>query len=1308
MSFLNHTQTTQSGRRPCPPPAVQGSTEYIEVEQDDDNAVAKPQYNLRLATIGWTPFWCQRSVLLVFFLIFVAILTVLEVVNVYSKRHHGFIEALNDEYYLWTYAPTAVFTLILAFWNRVDYRIRQMHPWTVLISGGGKSARQTVLLNYISPTRPEICWHSMRNKHWTVLISSIAVLTQTLLIVISTALFTLSSSPEVIENVIYKTNSMFRTNTSAIYDTVDYENAAKAGYLYDAHQTLNLSLPYGTTSNHVYQKFSVSNRTDLSNAILQVDVDVLDMEYDCEPAELVVNQWVAYTIPDCSVVTSQDISMTSSGCTSVLVTGSEPPVAYGKDGEVNFFAFWRTELCGEYNWLNGSTGFTLAVGLVQQSGTVESNPDPDSGKCNHLFNETTPTASINLLQSQSWNCRMTPLIRRASLSGNLTEMVAGSPPDIQLLAEAPRRLFANESSFWMVNYAWKDKNDLPLTSLRTDTLPTNILSQNTVLTPFMDHVFRNLTHLSQKDVLETDALLVATQRVATSIYTQYVQLVLVGSDNSEVAGSAIVNSDRLTVRQVSLIFITSSLAIMLVSLVLLVCLISQDPSCPYDPVSLEGMCKVLEFSRVYHATFESLGAVSDDVLAQAFGSSVFASRFGGGSDSSRAPKNRFVIEETTGAGGVSQNQALFGKNSRDPTWWRPWTISLLCRSVMTIMVVMIIVTLQVLLKISSNQQGLANVSATNKEHLAWSLVPATVLTGIAIYLGAIDSVYRTFGPYHKLTRGAPAASSVLAHYLSQTRVELLVTSLRHQQAALLFITLCTIVSSFFTIVVSGVFSPSQTASRTDISISQASWFRTNGSDDNGTLGNSGKVAGLILEANLSYPAWTFGDLAFGSWQLSENQDNIDMTEGQTLLEATIPAIRASLNCTLHDQQDIPDLAWSYIIANTDNNGTEFVGFIEADYLGGPACIIPTDNRIHMEDSTAGVGGPPFSWWGFTTAAEPDCPLLNFYWGWLDPDEPSVNTTQTSQWSGNQTRVTYARAMSCFETTEQVNVATTFRMPAFQIDETRPPSPDESTARVFSEAALGIPYATLRNTGGDVGGDPNIIFRVLNITYGFDLWDRKNQDDTNTILRHIKSAHGVIRAQQYDKVLRQADPDSQYQTVQAVLVDGSRWRLKQNQISTHVLCGLLATALICASIASLLINTKEVLPKDPCTIAAVSTLLADSNMLTTRRADLSLSFRGGQIWRPFSRTARNHQQHKDTATYKMAFFPQGGDRSVFTINRVDDGSPTDVLLEARLEGHGTATLVQSGELARPRFPTACPPRKPLPIAAEQASCGAGTE
>lgn len=95
---------------------------------------------------------------------------------------------------------------------------------------------------------------------------------------------------------------------------------------------------------------------------------------------------------------------------------------------------------------------------------------------------------------------------------------------------------------------------------------------------------------------------------------------------------------------------------------------------------------------------------------------------------------------------------------------------------------------------------------------------------------------------------------------------------------------------------------------------------------------------------------------------------------------------------------------------------------------------------------------------------------------------------------------------------------------------------------------------------------------------------------------ISQIYNTFLAQYFSLNLRNTNFTAGVPQVPVTLVDDSRQRLFQSRLSTSILEGLLGIIWVCTVIALVLFDSKELLPKDPCSIAAQASLSADSDFI----------------------------------------------------------------------------------------------------------------
>ena len=109
-------------------------------------------------------------------------------------------------------------------------------------------------------------------------------------------------------------------------------------------------------------------------------------------------------------------------------------------------------------------------------------------------------------------------------------------------------------------------------------------------------------------------------------------------------------------------------------------------------------------------------------------------------------------------------------------------------------------------------------------------------------------------------------------------------------------------------------------------------------------------------------------------------------------------------------------------------------------------------------------------------------------------------------------------------------------------------------------------------------------------------------------RHIR-----FRAQFLNSDLRvPASKELQAELLNSTAVNSNRLRLVQNAASTRILEAILAAMLISATVAAFLMDSRRVLPKNLCRIAAMANLLVDSNMLNNTIISERLEWLSGKL------------------------------------------------------------------------------------------------
>jgi hypothetical protein len=218
------------------------------------------------------------------------------------------------------------------------------------------------------------------------------------------------------------------------------------------------------------------------------------------------------------------------------------------------------------------------------------------------------------------------------------------------------------------------------------------------------------------------------------------------------------------------------------------------------------------------------------------------------------------------------------------------------------------------------------------------------------------------------------------------------------------------------------------------------------------------------------------------------------------------------------------------------------------------------------------------------------------------------------YDNNTALVTFVGAASCSDWVEEVDVDLTLQWPSLRLDPTNPPRPDESTSRV-SPRFVAPPYIQVY-----AGGGPELLFNINSSRYGLptaalgqpdrqqavfaatvDYWNRWKARglDSNGFRKGFNETVTVpnvstLDAGSYKYTLNGPFSETQPAPRNATLSGATVRRLVQNERPTYFLLSLLA-ALLLLNLASFALLPRRIVPKNPRSVAAMASLLADSNV-----------------------------------------------------------------------------------------------------------------
>ncbi|KAJ5970694.1 uncharacterized protein N7479_000612 [Penicillium vulpinum] len=590
---------------------------------------------------------------------------------------------------------------------------------------------------------------------------------------------------------------------------------------------------------------------------------------------------------------------------------------------------------------------------------------------------------------------------------------------------------------------------------------------------------------------------------------------------------------------------------------------------PWNPNPLSSIAAIMTRSNEICQSLRGTGATPVDVLHDRLKERRYYSQL--------TPKGFLINTE-----GVDHRNP--DEQEHHTSFWAPYP-GLIARGGIFIAIISLIAALGIVLHVSQKNDGLGTVSSNENHHYLWTIIPSVVMASIGLLFGRMDFNTRSLAPYAQLQRpaGALFEECMTVDYLDSLAITSMIRSIRTRQFAVLASTLATLITSFLVIVASGLYSPIEDLHQTSINFTQETTFYTDNLADakffDRIQRSSMLVTNRILHKNQAFPRWTYDELAFPELSmdtlLSSNEtDNL-------FVDIRMPALRAAPACYF---QTGSQLQWNFTNIDYGNESTYQLG------------VLAPSMPCSLADQDMG-----------STTPTPSLAVLNsqglFGQSSMLPCGNGYNAKPATLylWGNIQTEsVTSISAMTCIEAAETVDTVTRFQLPGFNITDDNPPVPDESSVR--SAPGIDSPWISWNNfnTTDAIAQNSKLDGFFTALTMGKYAIPAENLIDSNSsdmVIKAIQHQERVLKAQVFHNYSRRAAGNTPNRApIFGNMTASNRLRLSQDAASTYVLEALLASILVLGITSSFLMNTDRVLPKNPSSIAAVASLLADSNIL----------------------------------------------------------------------------------------------------------------
>ncbi|KAK7975754.1 hypothetical protein PG989_014217 [Apiospora arundinis] len=1132
--------------------------------------------------LPWRPGYLQRLVIAGFVGTFVLIIAAIEALLAVSNKTDGIATSHPNQHYLWTYGPIAFLTLVAAVWARAEYQSKLVAPWRRLMQDPVVDTKRTLLLDYISDFQLFAVFRALRNKDWTVSITCAVSVLMKILIVISTGLITLSWTGVHLDDHPMVVQDTFSDNNARLSKTGTMSYYVMKGLI-----GRNLTYPNGMSKDYAYQSV-LTNLPD--SAETRVTVDGFTNGLDCVPANVIMT---GSRPPDPRLSDATlNLTLTSPGCDMKALRLTSP--AWMSDymgskqnsSSVPFARFAKTQCDGTKD----ETGSRILVmyGNLTYTVNYKKNATDYTGHTTHALDAT-------LNQSTQMLCTPTYTISRVEVvrNGTQTQSVELAPGGTNrtlnnihpwAIVEAQYSAFLNA---FETGSNWGRATNISTTRVDTDLYFA--LAIDSQLGPD--------TTAQPSDLLDAGFL----KKVAEDYYRQFSAIVakqsLMEPASIDITGTAVFLANRLVVRAWAAQWMAGLVIACLVLSTILLFTVPKQGFLPRNPSNIPDMASLLLHSHALQARIRDLGAVDEKSLAQGLDRHKYQA---GVVQNPMTDQTEFtIVDQQQYADDAPPSGPMIVRAKRN---LHPGILHPASRSALCLILIGLIIALELMLQKSNREQGLGDVGNDTYIHYTWTTLPALTFGLVAMAFSSMDFQIRSLAPYTMLKRTVNTNTFMQLDHLDMSIPRTMYKEVQSSNVGAFATTTMLLVASLFTIFSGSLFQALAVPSTGSIML------RANQSFDTTPFGgqtNAGSFSSLILESNLSYPAFTYQDLAFP--QLLPDvplESNGTYNFSTVAIDTVVPAVRSKLECRLYPMaKHRYNLTLDYKILSSTNNplgvwieGEECKMKPEHEWLKYNQLFSTFPNATYL-----GTGDP-----AETATQTAGCSNMLYTWGKIDYNAKPI--------------VQHLASLGCNVTFERVDVETRFVGSDLQIDTSpgKAPKPREDTARPSAmqvrandTGALSSIYYALAN----IQTDPQLLSpffgMLVSSRFAIPMSDLGDEAANQKVADAIRLQHGIIQAQnlaqqripaQWSNVTlsppfaskNDSDALARYE---AVVTDTSaRRRVVQDAASTRALEALLGAALILLVIGWIFMHQTDVLPRTPTSIASVAALVAGGNVL----------------------------------------------------------------------------------------------------------------
>lgn len=370
------------------------------------------------------------------------------------------------------------------------------------------------------------------------------------------------------------------------------------------------------------------------------------------------------------------------------------------------------------------------------------------------------------------------------------------------------------------------------------------------------------------------------------IARRYLTLPSDSSDGS-VAGTTTSRESRLHVQETSLRIIEGSLIILLTSTFCVSLMTSRNLRLHIHP-SLVGIVEVLSESPRFIKSVTGTGSWSLDEMLLIF---------------SKHSKVRILGETRRGIHVEEEPRPTDKSLDRETVWWSPFASSSLMKSLVVILPMVIITSLEITLYLSGKHRGFGDAPENNYAHCVWTLLPAGIMTTTKLLHESAGFLIELLDPYNRLKQGAADIRTTLVqNHLHRSSIEVVCIAFSTRRFGTAAIALSILSAPFLAIFASGLFSIASTSRKLNLNVTTSDRFDLVGMMDptiEGSVSISAatiSAANLLVDGMIDSPSGTFGNFLIPQIASGYSKVHDKNATQNTTVQIRLPVLRPNLTC----------------------------------------------------------------------------------------------------------------------------------------------------------------------------------------------------------------------------------------------------------------------------------------------------------------------------------------------------------------------------------------------------------------------------